>query len=138
MIVLDTNVVSETMKPEPNATVRAWFDAQAIETLCLTSITLAELRFGVLAMPEGKRKDRLTAFLEELTSLYEDRVLPFDLAAARHHAELALAAKVRGRGFPLPNGYIAAIAASRGYAIASRDSAPFEAAGLQVINPWHP
>lgn len=136
MIVLDTNVVSETMKPEPDATVQAWFDAQTVETLYLTSITLAELLFGVSAMPAGKRKDRLTGFLEQLTRLYEDRVLSFDLAAARQHAELAVAAKQRGRGFPLPDGYIAAIAASRGYAIASRDAAPFEGAGLQVINPW--
>jgi toxin FitB len=136
MIVLDTNVVSEAIKPEPDAKVLSWFDAQAVETLYLTSITLAELLFGVSALPAGKRKDRLTVFLGELTSLYEDRVLPFDLAAARHHAELAVAAKKRGRGFPLPDGYIAAIAASRGYVIASRDSAPFEAAGLQVLNPW--
>lgn len=136
MIVLDTNVVSETMKPEPDPTVQSWFDAQAVETLYLTSVTLAELLFGVRVMPDGKRKARLAAFLEALTSVYEDRVLPFDLAAARLHADLAVAAKKRGRGFPLPDSYIAAIAAARGYAIASRDAAPFAAAGLQVINPW--
>jgi hypothetical protein len=82
MIVLDTNVVSEAIKPEPDAKVLSWFDAQAVETLYLTSITLAELLFGVSALPAGKRKHRLTVFLGELTSLYEDRVLPFDLAAA--------------------------------------------------------
>ncbi len=136
MIVLDTNVVSEAMKSDPDATVKAWLDAQTIETLYLTSITLAELLFGVNVMPAGKRKDRLTGLLEQLTKLYTDRVLPFDFAAARQHADLAVAAKKRGRGFPLPDGYIAAIAASRGYAIATRDTAPFEAAGLHVLNPW--
>ena len=136
MIVLDTNVVSEAMKPEPAATVQAWFDAQAVETLYLTSVTLAELLFGVEAMPAGKRRERLTTVLEGMLRWYEDRVLPFDLAAARHHATLTVTARKSGRGFPLPDAYIAAIAASRGCAIATRDAAPFAAAGLQVINPW--
>jgi predicted nucleic acid-binding protein len=136
MIVLDTNVVSETMKPVPDEAVRAWLDAQPVETLYLASVTLAELLFGVDAMPAGKRRSRLSAFLDELTKVYEGRVLAFDLAAARHHAALALQARKRGLGFPVPDGYIAAIAASRGAAIATRDTAPFKAAGLQVIDPW--
>lgn len=136
MIVLDTNVVSEFMKPEPDSAVHAWLDAQPAETLYLTSVTVAELLFGVNALPAGKRKQRLSAFLDELADLYEGRILPFDLAAARHHAALALEARKRGRGFPVPDGYIAAIAHSRSYAIATRDTAPFEAARLSVINPW--
>lgn len=136
MIILDTNVVSEAMKPEPNAAVRAWLNEQAAETLYLSSVTLAELLFGIRALPAGKRKNLLDRALNELLALFQDRVLPFDTDAARHYAELAALAREGGRGFPTPDGYIAAIAASRGFIVASRDTAPYEAAKLNVINPW--
>jgi hypothetical protein len=136
MIVLDTNVVSEAMKPESHPSVRAWLNDQATETLYLSSVTLAELLFGIGALPAGNRKDMLTQALDGLMGLFRDRVLPFDIDAARHYAELAVTAKTCGRGFPTPDGYIAAIAASRGFIVASRDTAPFKAAGVSVINPW--
>ena len=109
MIVLDTNVVSEAMKPEPHPAVRAWLNDQAAETLYLTSVTLAELLFGIGALPAGKRKDMLAQTLDGLMGLFRDRVLPFDTDAARRFAELAVTAKNGGRGFPTPDGYIAAI-----------------------------
>jgi predicted nucleic acid-binding protein len=99
-------------------------------------VTLAELLFGIRALPSGKRKDRLAQTLDGLMGLFRDRVLSFDTDAARHYAELAVTAKVAGRGFPTPDGYIAAIAASRGFIVASRDTAPYEAASVTVINPW--
>lgn len=136
MIVLDTNVVSEAMKPEPHPAVRAWLNDQAAETLYLSSVTLAELLFGIGALPAGKRKDMLAQALDGLVGLFRDRVLPFDTDAARRYAELAVTAKAAGRGFPTPDGYIAAIAASRGFIVASRDTAPYEAASVTVINPW--
>ena len=136
MIVLDTNVVSEAMKPEPNHAVRAWLNDQSADTLYLSSVTLAELLFGIGALPAGKRKDMLAQALDGLMLLFRDRVLPFDADAARQYAELAVTAKTSGRGFPTPDGYIAAIAASRGFIVASRDTAPYEAAGIPVINPW--
>ena len=136
MIVLDTNVVSEAMRPEPHPDVRAWLNDQAAETLYLSSVTLAELLFGIASLPAGKRKDMLAQTLDGLMGLFRDRVLPFDTDAARRYAELAVAAKTGGRGFPTPDGYIAAIAASRGFIVASRDMAPYEAAGVSVINPW--
>jgi predicted nucleic acid-binding protein len=136
MILLDTNVVSEAMKPEPDPTVRHWLDEQAAETLYLSSVTIAELMFGVGALPRGKRKDRLTAALEGVLELFADRVLPFDTGAARRYADLAVKARAAGLGFPTPDGYIAAIAASRGFAVASRDTSAFTAAGLTVIDPW--
>ncbi len=136
MIILDTNVVSEAMKPEPNPVVRAWLNDQAAETLYLSSVTLAELLFGIAALPSGKRKDMLALTLDGLMGLFKDRVLSFDVEAARHYADLAVVAKVSGRGFPTPDGYIAAIAASRGFIVASRDTAPYEAARVTVINPW--
>ncbi|QJC55823.1 Toxin FitB [Polaromonas vacuolata] len=136
MIVLDTNVVSEAMKPEPHPAVRAWLNAQAAPTLYLSSVTLAELLFGIAALPSGKRKDMLAKALDALLGLFRDRILAFDTDAARRYAELAVTARTVGRGFPTPDGYIAAIAASRGFMIASRDTAPYLAARLTVINPW--
>jgi predicted nucleic acid-binding protein len=136
MIVLDTNVVSEAMKPEPHPAVRSWLNDQAAETLYLSSVTLAELLFGIAALPAGQRKEMLAQALDGLLELFRDRVLPFDTDAARCYAELAVTAKLGGRGFPTPDGYIAAIAASRDFIVASRDTAPYEAAGVSVINPW--
>jgi predicted nucleic acid-binding protein len=78
----------------------------------------------------------LSCALDGLLELFQDRVLPFDTAAARHYAELAVTARNRGLGFPTPDGYIAAIAVARGFIVASRDTSPYEAVGLTVINPW--
>lgn len=136
MIVLDTNVVSEAMKTHVAPPVRTWLDAQAAETLYLTSVTLAELLFGVAAMPSGRRKDTLTRAFDAVFSLFGNRILPFDADAAHHYAALAITARTASRGFPTPDGYIAAIAASRGFIVASRDMAPFQAGGVRVINPW--
>lgn len=86
MIVLDTHVISEAMKPEPHPAVRAWLNAQAAQTLYLSSVTLAELLFGIAALPTGKRKDMLAKVLDGLLELFRGRVLPFDTDAARHYA----------------------------------------------------
>ena len=136
MILLDTNVVSEAMKPEPNPAVRDWLDAQAAETLFLSSITLAELMFGIGALPAGRRRDGLTRVLEQLLDLFAGRILAFDTEAAMRYAGLAVRARAAGKGFPTPDGYIAAIAASKRMIVATRDTAPFAAVGLEVINPW--
>lgn len=136
MIVLDTNVVSEAMKPEPDPAVRAWLNEQSAETLYLSSVTLAELLFGIAALPNGKRKDMLSETLDGLVELFRGRILPFDIDAARKYAELAVKARIAGRGFPVSDGYIAAIAVSQGYQVASRDMAPFEAANVDIINPF--
>ena len=137
MILLDTNVISEAMKPAPERAVRDWLDAQAAETLFLSSVTIAELSFGIAALPKGRRKDNLSAALEGLLALFAARVLPFDTAAAQRYGELAAKARIAGRGFPTPDGYIAAIAATQGFIVATRDASAFAAAGLQVINPWN-
>lgn len=136
MILLDTNVVSEAMKPEPDAAVRAWLNEQAAETLYLSSVRLAELLFGIRVLPAGKCKNLLDRALAELLELFRDRVLPFDTDAVCRYADLAVAARDGGRGFSTPDGYIAAIAASRGFIVASSDTSPFDAAGVTVINPW--
>jgi predicted nucleic acid-binding protein len=136
MIVLDTNVVSEAMKPQANPAVLAWLNEQPVETLYLTSVTLAEMLFGIAVLPAGRRRNSLSHALDGLLALFADRVLPFDTDAASHYSELAVAARNAGRGFPAPDGYIAAIAASRGFIVASRDTSPYEAGGLRVVDPW--
>ncbi len=136
MIVLDTNVLSEAIKPAPDPAVRGWLDRQLADGLFLASPTVAEMLYGISALPSGRRKQALAATVDGLLILFRDRILPFDVDAARHHAELTMRARRDGRRFPTPDGYIAAIAASRGYAVASRDVAPFAAAGIDVIDPW--
>jgi len=88
-------------------------------------------------MPTGRRKDALADTLERLlVELYGDRILPFDADAARCYAHLATKARTAGKGFPTPDGYIAAIASAKGFMVATRNTSPFEAAGIPTINPW--
>jgi predicted nucleic acid-binding protein len=137
MILLDTNLVSEPWKPKPDPRVVAWIDAQAVETLYLCAVTVAELRFGIAAMPIGNRRKVLHERLEgDLLPVFAGRVLPFDLDASRAYADLMSKAKIAGLAINLADGYIAAIAASRGLSVATRDAAPFHAAGVPIINPW--
>ncbi len=136
MILLDTNVVSEAMKQASNQRVIEWLDAQVAETLFMSSVTLAELLFAIGALPTGKRKTVLGRALDDVRSLFADRILSFDADAARHYAGLAVTARFAGKGFPTPDGYIASIAASRGFIVATRDTSAFVAAGLKVIDPW--
>ena len=136
MILLDTNVVSEAMKPLPHSQVLGWLNMQAAETLFVSSITFAELLFGVAAMPQGQRKLRLEETVDGLADMYKGRILGFDLDTAKTYAQLAALAKSKGHGFPTSDGYIAAIAASKRMIVGTRDTAPFAAVGLEVINPW--
>ena len=137
MILLDTNVLSEPLRATADAGVVAWIDAQPIETLYLAAITVAELRFGVAALPAGKRRAALhERFEQDVLPLFEGRVLPFDLRASKAYAELMTKARTSGRAIGAADGYIAATAAANGMRVATRDVGPFEAAGLKVVNPW--
>lgn len=136
MVVLDTNVVSEAMKPSADPAVIDWLNRQPAETLFLTSVTLAELLFGISALPEGKRKHALASTLDGLLELFGERILPFETKAAQTYAALASHARAVGKGFPTPDGYIAAIAKATGFSVATRDTAPFDAVGVAVITPW--
>jgi predicted nucleic acid-binding protein len=137
MILLDTNVISEPWKPVPDGAVVAWMDAQVLETLFLSAITIAELRFGIAAMPLGKRQTILRDRLEgEVLPLLAERILPFGVATSQFYSELMARARVSGKAIGKADGYIAATAAANGLAVATRDTSPFEAAGLKVINPW--
>ena len=136
MIILDTNVISEVMKPTSNHAVRSWMNRQNNETLYLTSVTQAEIFYGIAVLPPGRRKDGLTDTFNGLLKHFAGRILPFDSEAAYHYAQMAATARAAGRAFPVQDGYIAAIAASRNFTVATRDATPFEAGGVQVINPW--
>ncbi len=137
MIVLDTNVISELWKIDPNPDVLAWIDAQAIETLYLSVITVAELRYGLATMCEGKRRTIYQDRLErEVLPAFTARVLPFDLDASQAYASLMARARAAGNAIGMADGYIAAIANTHGFTVAARDVAPFQAAGLKVTNPW--
>jgi len=137
MILLDTNVVSEPLRPTPDARVIEWIDAQPLETLFLSAVTVAELRAGVALLPSGKRRISLQQNLEKrVLPLFAGRVLPFDLACTPAYAELTAKARTVGLAVATADGYIAAIAAANGFVVATRDTAPFEAAGVAVVNPW--
>jgi predicted nucleic acid-binding protein len=92
--------------------------------------------FGIGALARGRRKDKLATALDGVLELFGTRILPFDTDAARRYADLAVKARAAGRGFPTPDGYIAATAAAHDFAVASRDTGAFTAAGLAVIDPW--
>jgi hypothetical protein len=136
MIVLDTNVLSEPLKSLPTPRVIEWLDDQAADTLFMTTISRAELRFGVLKMPDGRRKNALAANIEQVLDLFKNRTLDFDAAAADHLARIAADCEKIGRPAMAPDAYIAAIAAVRDFAVATRNVRHFEHTGITVINPW--
>ena len=137
MILVDTNVVSEPLRALPEPRVAEWLDEQALETLYLSAISVAELRFGVLSMPVGRRRERLHEDLEQqVLPMFAGRILAFDLAASQTYAELMAKARTAGRSISVSDGYIAATAAANAMMVATRDTGPFEAAGSNTVDPW--
>jgi len=125
------------LRRAPEARVINWIDAQSLETLYLSAITVAELRFGVANLPAGKRRDELQISLEnQILPLFSGRVRPFELDCTAAYAELMAKAKSAGLAIAAADGYIAAIAATNRFSVATRDVSPFQAAGVNVINPW--
>jgi toxin FitB len=139
VILLDTNVVSEPLRAAPDARVIEWIDAQPLETLFLSAITVAELRAGVALLPAGRRRTGLHESLERrVLPLFAGRVLAFDLACTQAYAEMIAKARAAGLAIASADGYIAAIAVANGLMVATRDTTPFKAAGTAVIDPWQP
>lgn len=137
MILLDTDVISEPWKPTPDIAVLAWLDAQAVETLFISAISIAELRFGIASLPSGKRQTVLHDRLEsEVLPHFDGRILPFNVNTSQFYAELMAGGRVSGKAIGKADGYIAATAAENRLVVATRDISPFQAAGLKVINPW--
>ena len=137
MIMLDTNVVSELMRPDPVSHVIAWIGRQVATSLYLSTVSEAELRYGVEILPPGRRRDRLRAAVEGmLRQDFTGRVLPFDRSAAQAYATIAAARRAAGRSINHADCQIAAIARSVGAAVATRDVAGFADCGIDVIDPW--
>ncbi len=136
MIVLDTNVLSEPLRKMPAQKVVEWLDNQSAETLYITAVNRAELRFGVLRLPNGKRKNALAAQIERVLELFEDRTLEFDSAAADKLAQIAAECEKNGKRALAPDAYIAACAAAHGFAVATRNVNHFQHLGVRVIDPW--
>jgi len=139
MIVLDTNVVSELLRPAPATQVEAWLSAQDGATVYFTAVGEAELRHGVAILPAGRRRTALAKAIEGiLEEDFRDRILPFDRAAASAYA--AIAAKRRAAGRPISqfDCQIAAIARSHEAAVATRNTGDYEDCGIEVIDPWLP
>jgi hypothetical protein len=137
MIIVDTNVISEVMKPGRNPVVVNWLDAQIIETLYFTATSLSELSLGIETLPAGKRKEGLGADVNALVAnFFATRILPFDKEAALAYGALVAAARAAGRAVSVTDGQIGAVASVHGFIVATRDTAPFIALGVPTINPW--
>jgi toxin FitB len=139
MIVLDTNVLSEVITPEPSAAVLAWMLREPPSNLYTTSISQAELLYGVELLPKGRRRSALhAAVVKMLAEDFMDRILPFDSNAAEDYSRIAAARRALGRPISEGDARIAAIAVSRGARLATRNTRDFEHCGVKVVNPWGP
>lgn len=137
MILLDTNVVSEPLRSAPDARVIEWIDAQPLEMLYLSAMTVAELRAGVALMPAGKRRTALHEQIEKrVLPMFVGRVLSFDLACTSAYAVVLARVRKVGSGIEAADACSAAVALANRFTVATRDTGPFQAAGLDVINPW--
>ena len=137
MVVLDTNVVSELMRDDPHADVLVWLDDRPTRELFVTAVTEAAVRTGIAFLPEGKRRRGIAeAAHRAFSGLFAGRVLPFDSAAACAYAEIAAARRAAGRPVSQADGQIAAIARSRGMAVATRNILDFADTGIDLIDPW--
>lgn len=137
MIVLDTNVISELMKPGPDARVVGWIDRQRSDDIYTTAVCEAELLTGVALLPAGRRRDDVRSRVATaLQWIGPGRILPFDSAAARHYAEVRSRLKREGRRVEPLDVQIASICLAYGATVATRNVAHFEAAGIDIIDPW--
>ncbi|PPF45281.1 VapC toxin family PIN domain ribonuclease [Pseudoclavibacter sp. AY1F1] len=135
MIVVDTNVLSEPLRREPDRRVLEWLARNAGQ-LVLTTITIAELRYGAMRLPEGTRRTALLLAVDRLVDEAGDRAVPFDVEAAHAYAAIRSMREARGRSISVEDTMIAAICRSRGYALATRNIRDFDDVGLSLFDPW--
>ncbi len=137
MIILDTNVISELMRSEPDRAVFAWVSAQPRTTLYTTSVNKAEVLYGIRALPIGRRRTALTEAADAMFAAdFLDRVLPFDSEAATHYAQIVVTRRRAGNPIEAFDAQIAATALTFGAEIATRDIGGFGGCGVVLINPW--
>jgi predicted nucleic acid-binding protein len=137
MIVLDTNVVSEQTYKRPDPAVLAWLDSLPRADVATTAVTAAELLSGIARMPLGRRRQEVEeAVRDSLFIDLEQRILPFDVAAAQHYADIVAVRFAAGRPIGIPDAQIAAICRQRGATLATRNTKDFVGTGVELVNPW--
>ena len=136
MIILDTNVVSELMRPEPALQVARWVRDRDRRELRTTTITLAEIRYGIARLPDGRRKQILLAAADDIFTAFEDQILPVDTAAAENYAVIASSRERAGKPIASFDALIAAACRSQGAALATRNASDFDGTGIEIIDPW--
>ena len=136
MIIVDTNVLSELMRPTPEPSVLQWAIGQPAADLVTTAVSMAEILYGLARLPDGQRRDGLQLAATEVFTTFGNRILPFDAVAARHYATIVSRRDQLGRPIDGFDAQIAAIAAARGAAVATRNMQDFEDTGVDLVNPW--
>lgn len=139
MIILDTNVLSEAVRPQPSRAVLRWLSAQPVAQLFTTTISEGEILFGLALLPKGRRRDALQQAARQMFAEdFANRVLPFDSAAAQEFAAVAAERRQQGRPIATLDVQIAAIARSNGARLATRNVADFAGCGIEIVDPWSP
>lgn len=137
MTVLDTNVISEMMLPLPSGKVRQWISAHPTQQLFTTTVSLAEILYGIEILPLGKRRSSLLGAAETMfASLFAQRILGFDVLAARSFPQIAASRRLQVRPMSVLDTQIAAIANANGATLATRNTADFADCGVRLVNPW--
>jgi hypothetical protein len=136
MIILDTNVVSELMRPEPAPQVANWARSRDRRELRMTSITVAEIRYGIAWLPDGRRKQVLLDAADDIFRMFSDQVLPVDEAVAEHYSTIASTRDRAGKPISGFGALIAAVCRARGAALATRNLPDFDGIGIEIVDPW--
>lgn len=137
MIVLDTNVVSEAIRTQPDPSVASWLASRPLSSLFITAITQAELLYGLELLADGKRRRGLTDAVHAiLREGFRGRVLPFDGPAAEAYATIAAGRRAHGKPISAFDAQIVAIARSRGARVATRNVEDFDDCGVEILDPW--
>ena len=135
MILLDTNVVSESMRVEPDRRIIQWLDRQPVSGLFISAITVDEITFGIAILPSGRRRGRLADVFAQIMDVFVERTLSFDAAAAADGARFRAQRRLNGKPMSLADSQIAGVAKSNGFALATLDIQDFQGIDLTVLEP---
>ncbi len=137
MIILDTNIISEVMRPQPQKKVLSWLNQQDSVNLFVSSISIAEINYGLYVLPEGKRKQQLQARFEQFVNrAFQYRILDFDEQAAKIYGKVMGEGRLIGHPMSVPDGQIASIALMNGFILATRNVKDFKYCGVEIFNPF--
>jgi predicted nucleic acid-binding protein len=137
MILLDTNVVSEVMRPQPDERVMLWLNEADPGSIFLSAVSIGEIRYGLAVLPSGQKRRKLQQRFEKFVALgFAERMPAFDERAAGHYGEIMARCRRLGRPIGVADGQIAAIATAEGFALATRNTRDFDDCGIELINPF--